>query len=285
VNPDFYWLILNGEKSGPFSLGEISRRIRAGEVSGADPAWHVGISSWTPLGQIAELREVFDEDKMHDLGTDDAAPYLPPSSGPPPLPQANPVYRRFWARWLDIQTYSALWWLALSLAGQDIKSLFLSPWLTLIQLVPWFLIEAACIHLFATTPGKALLGLRVVNRDGSRLSLGASLHRSFRVLVMGIGLGLGVLCQICQALAWFTVRRTGATLWDLSGGHKVEAKPASGWRITACAVLFITAMQISGTVLAPAMKPVLDELIRNDFPWLRKAYEESMAPQDAPKSP
>lgn len=282
MNPDFYWLIRDGEKTGPFSLGEIARRIRAGELTAADPAWRGGMSSWMPLGQIAELRGVFEEDKTHGLEPDHADPYLhPTSTGPPPLPRTNPIYRRFWARWLDIQTYNALWWLAFSAAGQDIKSFYLSPWLALVQLVPWFLIEAACLHLFATTPGKALLGLRVVNRDGSRLSLGSSLRRSFRVLVMGIGFGWSLLCPVCQAMAWFTVRRTGGALWDLPGGQKVEARPVSAWRIAACAVLFVAVMQILGMVLSP----VIVELMGNDFPWLRKAYEQSLTPPGVPKSP
>jgi len=282
VNPTDYWLIRDGEKIGPFPLGEIARRIRADELTEKDPAWHAGMSSWSPLGEIAELRAVFDEDKIGGITAEEETGHgFPPPPGPPAPPMRTPVFRRFWARWLDIQTYGALWWLACGAAGQDIKSFYLSPWMGLVMLVPWFLIEAVCIHSLGTTPGKALLGLRVVNRDGSRLSLGAALRRSLRVLVMGIGFGWSLLCPICQALAWFTVRRTGDTLWDLSGGHKVEARPASGWRIAMFVFCFFTVMQIEGAVLAP----VIVDLMGNDFPWLRKAYEQSLTPPASTHTP
>ncbi len=292
MNPDYYWLIRDGEKTGPFSLGEVARRIRAGELTASDPAWRGGMDAWTPLGQIEELLGVFEESKTHDSATSGALPVLPPPlptppPGPPPLPRTTttPVYRRFFARWFDLQTYMVFCLAALGATGQNIISFYKSPWVALAFFLPWFLIEAVWIHLAATTPGKALLGLRVVNRDGSRLSLGAALQRSLRVYIIGFGLGWALLCPICQALAWFTVRRTGETLWDLSGGHRVEVRQEPAWHIAIRVVLFIIFMQVAGVLLEPVVKPAVDEMIRNASPELREMYEKLQAALDVPKSP
>ncbi len=60
------------------------------------------------------------------------------------------------------------------------RTLFLS-------LIGWHLLEAVLIHLFGTTPGKALFGLKVKTEAGEAIPMLASLGRSFYVYVMGVG--------------------------------------------------------------------------------------------------
>ena len=192
------WIIRDGEKIGPIHDFEIRRKIEAGELPASTPAWHEGLATWKPLIEIELFTREFE------------VPRPPPSR---PLPRSGPgtrpdaaagaqttcYVRRFWARWLDLSLYSGLWWLGMWLARQDIEAILLNPWVMFLQYVPWFAFEALLIHKFATTPGKWLLGLRVINRNDSYLDLGDSIRRCLRVMFTGIGFGWSILALFCQA--------------------------------------------------------------------------------------
>lgn len=260
-----FWLIRDGDKAGPFPDYEIRSMIEAGALGPGDPVWSEGMEQWRPLRTVALFSDLFDRAQEH------AALESVLAAQPPPLPGKPAVYRRFWARWFDLIGYGALWWLGMWAAGNDLKALLSSPWLLVLHLVPWFLIETVMIHHFATTPGKALLGLSVVNVDGGRLSYGQSLIRSFRVLFAGIGFGLSLISPICQLLGWFTVRRTGVTLWDRAGGHRVTAGPVSVIRVSVLVIGLFVAIEIQGSVLTPSMV----EILGKDFPELKEFYDKS----------
>lgn len=46
----------NGAQQGPLSTDELKSRIAMGEVGQDDLAWSEGMSDWTPVGQIPELK-------------------------------------------------------------------------------------------------------------------------------------------------------------------------------------------------------------------------------------
>lgn len=262
-----FWLIRNGEKSGPLPDYEIRSKIESGELGPGDPAWSEGMPDWTPLGRVALFTELFDRQVSNEslAGSDRSPPPLPE----PPEPPA--VYRRFWARWFDLFVYGALWWLAMWSSGKDLKALLVSPWLLVLHLVPWFLIEAIMIHHFGTTPGKSLLGLSVVNADGSRLAYGQSLQRAFRVMFAGIGFGLTLISPICQLISWFTVRRIGCTMWDRAGGHRVKVVPLHALKVSALALGLFIAVQVQSSILTPSIL----EIMAKDFPELKELYDKS----------
>jgi uncharacterized RDD family membrane protein YckC len=259
-----FWLIRNGEKTGPLPDYEIRSKIEAEELGPEDPAWSEGMPNWVPLKTIALFSELFERPiESPEPQTD---PFFPP-----PLPEKPAVYRRFWARWFDLISYGSLWWLGMWASGNDLKAMLVSPWLLVLHLVPWFLIETLLIHHFGTTPGKALLGLSVVNVDGSRLSYSQSLRRAFRVMFAGIGFGLSLISPICQLMSWFLVRRIGTTLWDRAGGHRVTAAPMSVIRVSVLVIGFFIAVQIEGNVLAPS----IGEILEKDFPELKELYDKT----------
>lgn len=259
-----FWLIRNGEKTGPLPDYEIRSKIESGELGPDDPAWSEGMANWVPLRSIALFSELFERPIESPEPQRD-------SFSPPPLPEKPAVYRRFWARWFDLISYGSLWWLGMWASGNDLKAMLLSHWLLVLHLVPWFLIETLLIHHFGTTPGKALLGLSVVNIDGSRLSYGQSLRRAFRVMFAGIGFGLSLISPICQLMSWFLVRRIGTTLWDRAGGHRVTAAPMSVIRVSVLVIGLFVAVQIEGNVLAPSMV----EILAKDFPELKEFYDKT----------
>ncbi len=263
------WIIREGEKVGPLHDFEIRRKIETGELPHSTAAWHEGLTAWKPLDEI----EIFSRE--FELVTQPISPASDPFSSapttPPPLPVKTFYLRRFWARWFDLSLYSAFWWLGMWIARQDIGAAWLNQWVMLSQFIPWFIVEALLLHSFSTTPGKWLLGLRVVNRDGSRLDLAASTRRSLRVVFTGIGFGWGLLAVFCQVLSLFTAKRLGTTLWDHAGGHQVTARPLNPFRILTLVLLFFGALQLQMAIISP----YVFELVGQTFPELKMEYEKN----------
>ncbi len=182
------WIIRDGEKTGPFHDFEVRRRIEDGELSAETVGWHEGLDGWKPLSEIVLFRREFEAPAARpepDRTQEESAPSN--RTGPPPVPQ-QPLYaRRFWARWFDLALYGGIWWFCLWAARQNVEAAWLNPWIMFFKYVPWFVLEALLIHYTGTTPGKWLLGMSVVNQDGSRLDLAASTRRSMRVMLTGVG--------------------------------------------------------------------------------------------------
>jgi len=270
------WLIRDGEKAGPFHDYEIRRKIGLGDLDGSSPAWHEGLPAWTTLEEIPLFKGEFAAKNAP------AVEIAPVEQTPPPLPSSPPVIpgnprigRRFWARWLDIYLYVAAWWLLMWVTGRNIESLFLSPMVAMTRLVPWFVIEILLIHHFGTTPGKWLMDLKVVNLDGSKLTLGQSTRRALRVYFIGIGFAIPYVILFCMALSAFTAKRIGAPVWDYVGKHGLNAKPLNPLKVTALVFGFFAALALGFGVLSPEItKLMLKELKTEEQRPLKEHLEK-----------
>ena len=81
-------------------------------------------------------------------------------------------WRRFFARWLDelIANAAAFAAAVLLLRLNPVYDRTLcSLWIWVMGVALFFVFEPICLSLFGATPGKALLGIRVVGRGGGRL--------------------------------------------------------------------------------------------------------------------
>jgi uncharacterized RDD family membrane protein YckC len=272
------WIIRNGEKVGPLHDYEARHKIEAHELSRDTLAWHEGLDAWRPLCEIAIFKDDFNWVHLDDIGSSPAIEEeeqeLFGARRPPPLPCGPVLGRRFWARWLDLHIYIAVWWLCMWASGRNIEAVLNNIWIMVVQLVPWFILESILIPRFGTTPGKWLLGLRVVNTDGSALGLTASMLRAFRILVGGIGFGWSLLALFCQVFSFFTARRLGNPLWDHAGGHRVHAKPLVAWRIISVIFIFAAAIQLQMAVIGPyviknaaSTFPFLQQELEKNPPW------------------
>ena len=105
-------------------------------------------------------------------------------------------WRRYFARTMDLGLYHALIIFTLQLttrmnfvrASESGGSRFL---LSLAALLVMFGAETVMLHVWGTTPGKALLGLKLLREDGSRLGLAEAAQRtSYVVVYFGIAYGL-----------------------------------------------------------------------------------------------
>jgi uncharacterized RDD family membrane protein YckC len=263
------WLVQNGARTGPFAPYDIEGRITRGELEASQPAWHDGMAAWATLGEMPAFAGVFA--RAQAAGVEQAAEQLVRNAAPPL--RAKPLLiRRFLARWFDLNLVNLVWWGGLALAGQDLTKVYLNTWLLLVPLLPWLLIESLLMRRLGTTPGKALLGLRVTNLDGSNLSMHQALLRTMRVLSLGVGLTVPLIMWVCQALnAWLTWRM-GAALWDFAPGHRLDGRPVRAWQVILFGVVFLGILQLTGMI----MMPVLLEAFGKDMPpWLRELAEQS----------
>lgn len=274
------WIIQDGDKRGPFQEYEIRRLFEDGKIDADTRLWHAHLDAWRPLREVEGLKHLAEEIRAAEIEQPAEEPAAPAKeSATPPLPKRQDqeeqeaqettkphLVRRFWARWFDLCGYSALWWLLMWVSGRDIAQLFSQPWVMLLLYVPWFAVEAWLIHRFSTTPGKWLLGIKVINEDGTPLDLGMSVARSVRVLFMGIGFGLQPLALICQGISWITARKSGRPLWDRAGHHLVDVRPLSVGPVVACAILLMSFLWLESIVLLPHYLPDMIQLMEQHFP-------------------
>lgn len=266
------WLIQNGVKTGPFQDYEIRNRIADGQIETDQFAWHEGLPGWVKLREIDLFRNDLERAQLDKKDAFKAKDRVDPMKSPDvvSLSGKRHLARRFWARWLDLMVYTAIWWLLMYVAGRDIGAIILNPWMQLSIYLPWFMIEAWLLHRFGATPGKWLLGIRVVNDDDTPLALKSSIWRSVRIWIAGIGFGWGLLSVLCQAMSWFTARRIGKPVWDYMGKHKITVVPMSAFKIITLVLLFFTTMQLQTAVRFPHEK----EIILKQYPDLREFFQK-----------
>ncbi len=257
------WLIRNGERSGPYPDYDIRNRIEYGELDADTKVWHEGLAEWTELGKLDLFRGEFEKESAAPAPPELPQEYLERASATrveSEPPQPKPYFaRRFWARWMDLSVYSAIWWLGMYVAGREIGEAIRNPWMLLSMYIPWFMLEAWLIHRFGTTPGKWLMGLRVRNDDDSSLALKGSIWRSMRVMVTGIGFGWGLLSILCQGMSWFTTKRIGKPIWDYLGKHKVTGTALNPLKISVMVFLFFGAAQLQMAVRGPHEEKIMSE--------------------------
>lgn len=258
------WIIKGGRRYGPYRDYEIREQIRSGKIRVGTYGWHSQLSEWQLLEEMECFRSDFE--MVREQAIEAAAK-------PPPLPRSVVVgmpWRRFWARWLDLSIYSAIFWLGIWGIGGDVREIMLNGWAKLLLYVPWFAVESWMIHRYATTPGKWLLQLRVLNQDGSHLSLNQAVIRSLRVLCLGIAFGWELMTVLCQMVGYVSVKTLHRSSWDLKGEHQVIGQSIRNpFRLAVYAVLMVVALQLESAVLS---RYRIEQMVKQK-PELREIFE------------
>ena len=111
------------------------------------------------------------------------------------LPDVFYPWRRYFARIFDASMYSMIWSAFLALAFHVNLVSRSNPGRLLdsfIAIVLMLFLEPLWLHFLGTTPGKAIFGLRIENDDGSRLSYGEGLERTWGVIGAGLGYNIPI---------------------------------------------------------------------------------------------
>lgn len=169
------------------------------------------------------------------------------------LPEAHTPWRRYFARSLDLLFYSIIWYVFLALvmgvnitarsAGENILD-------NIVALLVMLLVEPVLLALFGTTPGKWILGLRVTDNEGERLTFGEALVRTWKVCLHGMGLGIPIWSIVRLWRSYKICVEEETQEWEYHSA--VTLKDERGWRIAAyfgtcvfCLVVYVLAFRLS----------------------------------------
>jgi len=200
-----------GTPAGPISPEEMQDRIGAGRVTRATLVWRSGFGAWLPAGQT-ELAALFPGGAPPSpaaLSIPTARPAAAPA--PSPAPSLGGLhFAGFWVRfaaYLIDATFLTMGFVfcqvVLGLIGVTVYRYdqFDGPGaffaVVLLLFYPASVIAGLLyVTLFScgrwqATPGKRLVGIHLMCADGSRLSFGRSLGRTFATLLSSLTFGIG----------------------------------------------------------------------------------------------
>ena len=165
-----------------------------------------------------------------DYATLDASRYLERCAAPAQVPAQDQLphyifpWRRYFARTLDRLLYGTAFTVLLQLFFRiNILRQEAGFWRTLVSLLLMLGLEPLMLRGWGTTPGKALFGLKIVQADGSPLTLEQAFWRTGRVVLFWGGCVLlaeipspltGLLVMGVEIYACICVYHERPLLWD-----------------------------------------------------------------------
>ena len=244
------WIVEEGKKRGPFETYQIRDRIEAGELAGDELSWHKDQSGWVKLREMDAFRVEFGKsrEELHRVL-------------PPPLPSQPFPFLRFFARWFDVSLYLLLVFSLVRFIGHNLLEAAGGPFLYL-YFLPFVFLEAAILHLTKTTPGKFLLGIRVVTPEERALSLQGALARSLRTYIVGLGLMVHpFLTGICHVYCIWYLMRFNVAPWDMVTKTRVRVVGPLFLPVLLFTVFFLIILVLLALVLRPTFIQML-EIVR-----------------------
>ncbi len=190
------------------------------------------------------------------------------------LPQVNRPWRRYFARIFDMLLYALIWWvfLAFVLHVNLANRTTVGEWLdACVGFVLMLFIEPLILHIFATTPGKAILGLRLESADGGRLSYGEGLARTWGVIGSGFGYNIPIYYLVRLWKSYKMCKAGDQLPWDESTSYTM--KDTKWLRPLLLAAAYVALFAASFTVAyAQQLPPNRGELTVAEFAENYKYY-------------
>lgn len=149
-------------------------------------------------------------------------------------------WRRYFARWVDISIYANLIFSPAMARftpndlNQYMQQLSIIDLVAILIVIPVLFFSSVAIintvltGIFGTTIGKYLLGIKVLSKDGLRLSMNQTAKRETLVYVKGFALGLPVLSLITQMYGYFDLTMDKTTSWDKSLNTTIAHRENNG---------------------------------------------------------
>jgi len=154
----------------------------------------------------------------------------------PSGPQVRP-WVRYWARMIDICLFAGLFGFVCGVACPSVLEVP-DVFFNVINLLLLIFVEPLLLSTWGTTPGKALLKVRLRKKNGEKVTYEEGLLRSVKVCWRGLGLGIPIVALFTQITAYNSLNKTGITSWDKDGNTQITHQSISWWRaITAVLLL------------------------------------------------
>jgi len=243
---DIWYYRQHGEQKGPVSQEALIELFRSGQLPLDELVWSAGMEDWQAAYTVAGL---LPPEFAHQQPTTSSDAY---TAFAPSGPQARP-WLRYWARSLDMVLFSLILSVVIVLIYPAL--LLIKPaYLNFFHALAYMFVEPLMLSAWGTTPGKALLKIRLSKADGTRLNYREALGRSFNVWVRGLGLALPIVNLFTHVTAYQRLLYQGRTSWDEDGGFVVTHQILGAQRIA----FFVSVMLIISLLLALGIQEALD---------------------------
>lgn len=213
----------SNEQRGPISEAELQQLLESRVLTPATLVWSEGMRQWSPAGSLTIFAP---------------SPYASPGANPneqidwsgytPSGSQVRP-WIRYWARTVDFLIFSLLTGFVIALVHPEFLEMS-DALVGMVLLVFYNLYEPVLLSLIGTTPMKALLNVRVRNREGNKLTFPEALVRMLKVWLRGLGLGIPLISLFTHITAYNRLKNQGITSWDQDGGFVISHRDVPWWR-------------------------------------------------------
>ncbi|MFZ4767319.1 MAG: RDD family protein [Roseimicrobium sp.] len=256
-----YHLSIDGKRTGPHSQFYIIEAIRDGSLSGGELVWHQGLGDWCALRGLEDFSSYW-QPTPAVIEAAESARRVARAELDRPRP-----WLRFWARVVDYAWFT----FALSmLAAMAVPSAVLPALQQMmvmhvpvdaVALLLYVPLEAWMLSRWGTTPGRALLRIRVRRLDDGVPQFAQALKRSFQVFVQGMALSLPLLSLFAMAWSRLRLHQKGVTAWDEQNETRVEHGEPEIWRLLA-----LVALVLGLVLMVAASIPQAVEMLQGTSP-------------------
>lgn len=221
---------------GPIAQEKLLDLLHSGYLRIETPVWTAGMVDWMEAKDAQKLRENDDSSALSQLTTPidsiDRSSNNKTASNNSIVPtgsQSRP-WVRYWAKMLDFWIYGLIIGLVIGFLQLDVTiiRLFFAIFLVFVGQI---IVEPCLLPSWGSTPGKALLNVRVRTQDGTKLSAQESMLRSLNVWIRGFGLGLPLVNLFTMLNAYNKLKENHVTSWDKDGGFVTIHKKIGATRV------------------------------------------------------
>ncbi|MGH7491381.1 MAG: RDD family protein [bacterium] len=231
-----YWYYHeSGQQKGPIAESDFVKLFESGSLSASTFVWTKGLKEWREASTIENL--------------------VPPAFTPPAIPvhvvealfadrdfvpcgpQARP-WVRYWARIIDVMLFAFL-------VGTVLGSVYPSALeindtlLGIVVVFAYVFVEPCMLSSWGTTPGKAILDVRLRKQNGTKPGYSDALSRAFNVWIRGFGLGIPIIALFTLISAYMRLSENGLTSWDKDGGFRIIHKVVGAGRVLAVIAILV----------------------------------------------
>lgn len=231
------WHYVSGDKKvGPVSAETIQEMLDAGALNSNTQIWTEGFENWKPIRNIDEFHCDYPPDvplPPQTTTTSSKDIQTPEISGP----QIRP-WVRYWARMIDLLLFSLLLGFVIGIIYPPVLEIN-DTLLGIILLFVYVFVEPIMLTSWGTTPGKALLRVRLRKSTGDKPTYSEALSRSFSVWLRGFGLGIPLVSLITLITSYNKLTKKRITTWDEEGDFNVSHRIIGAIRIIVMILFFI----------------------------------------------
>ncbi len=284
---DIYW-IKDKKKCGPATVPDVLSLVQMEELTPDTRGWHAGCDQWMPLRELPALAD-FLQEKEEPVSDAELPPVPEADTGeapPPGLPEgAVRVYLpspavRLLARLVDMALY-----VLLVFGVIYVRQIPFTPaWLPSSPLmwIGFVVLEGILVASLGTTPGKALLGIRLHCVNGERMTVVRALSRAGLVFIGGMGMMVSLLPLFMMGYSWWMLRSRGITMWDVRCATlPLQFSPTRVIRQVLAVVVVFNCVYLTAHCLQPWLLPMV-ELVEQQSPEMGKTLRGMLPAETQP---